>query len=95
MTASELHRIMVEKGELTERTQVTVSGIVGYIGPDMYGQPSVELSDQAKGKALILCVVSRTDQNKVTKGETVIVSGECLGYTHGYVVIKKCNVLQK
>ena len=78
--------------------KVNISGYAVKVGPDVYGLPSVELSETKGGKARTLCVLPFTDYLKlrhVSKGDKVIMNGEVRGYADEYdiVVVKQSKVL--
>ena len=78
--------------------KVNISGYAVKVGPDVYGLPSVELSDTKGGKARTLCVLPFTDYLKlrhVSKGDKVIMKGEVRGYSDEYdiVVVKQSKIV--
>ena len=78
--------------------KVNISGYAVKVGTDVYGLPSVELSETKGGKARTLCVLPFTDYLKlrhVSKGDKVIMNGEVRGYADEYdiVVVKQSKVL--
>ena len=78
--------------------KVNISGYAVKVGPDVYGLPSVELSDTQGGKTRILCVLPFTDYLKlrhVSKGDKVIMNGEVRGYADEYdiVVVKQSKIV--
>ncbi len=82
---------------ISERPKVNVSGYAVKVGPDVYGLPSVEVSETKGGKTRILCVLPFTDYLKlrhVSKGDKVVISGNILGYTPEYdiVVVKQSKI---
>ena len=71
--------------------KVNISGYAVKVGPDVYGLPSVELSEKKGGKTRILCVLPFTDYLKlrhVNKGDKVIMNGEGIGITYTKKLIK-------
>lgn len=79
---------------------VVVKGIATYIGPDVYGLPSIELSDTPDGKSYVLCVLPFNDFFKLgdfKAGQELTVSGEFRrGSVDGkIVVLKQCVVLSQ
>ena len=78
--------------------KVNISGYAVKVGPDVYGLPSVELSDTKGGKTRILCVLPFTDYLKlrhVSKGDKVIMKGEVRGYADEYdfVLVKQSKIV--
>ena len=104
-TAIEVYNIMkgqgkgsIEKGESNAAPKVNISGYAVKVGPDVYGLPSVELSETKGGKARTLCVLPFTDYLKlrhVSKGDKVIMNGEVRGYSDEYdiVVVKQSKIV--
>ena len=77
--------------------KVNISGYAVKVGPDVYGLPSVELSDTKGGKTRILCVLPFTDYLKlrhVSKGDKVTLKGEVRGYADEYdfVLVKQSKI---
>ena len=77
--------------------KVNISGYAVKVGPDVYGLPSVELSDTKGGKTRILCVLPFTDYLKlrhVSKGDKVTMKGEVRGYADEYdfVLVKQSTI---
>ena len=77
--------------------KVNISGYAVKVGPDVYGLPSVELSETKGGKAHTLCVLPFTDYLKlrhVSKGDKVIMKGEVRGYSDEYdiVLVKQSKI---
>ena len=78
--------------------KVSISGYAVKVGPDVYGLPSVELSDTKGGKTRILCVLPFTDYLKlrhVSKGDKVTLKGEVRGYADEYdfVLVKQSKIV--
>ena len=78
--------------------KVKISGYAVKVGPDVYGLPSVELSDTKGGKTRILCVLPFTDYLKlrhVRKGDQVTMKGEVRGYADEYdfVLVKQSKIV--
>lgn len=79
---------------------VEIQGYVTYVGPDIYGLPSIELSDLKGGKTLALCVLPTLDYlqiRKYSKGEELLIKGKVRAYweKRSQVVIKESKVLEK
>ena len=109
-TAIEVYNIMKEQGGGSEgkgksgkgksnnaAPKVNISGYAVKVGPDVYGLPSVELSDTKGGKTRILCVLPFTDYLKlrhVSKGDKVTMKGEVRGYADEYdfVLVKQSTI---
>ena len=77
--------------------KVSISGYAVKVGPDVYGLPSVELSETKGGKTRILCVLPFTDYLKlrhVSKGDKVTMKGEVRGYADEYdfVLVKQSKI---
>ena len=77
--------------------KVNISGYAVKVGPDVYGLPSVELSDTKGGKTRILCVLPFSDYLKlrhVSKGDKVTMKGEVRGYADEYdfVLVKQSKI---
>ena len=78
--------------------RVNISGYAVKVGPDVYGLPSVELSETKGGKARTLCVLPFTDYLKlrhVSKGDKVVMNGEVRGYSDEYdiVLVKQSKIV--
>ena len=70
-----------------------VKGTVRYSGPDMYGLPSIELSDRADGPIDCVCVFE-TPVDEYQEGDTVTVIGNFTGCVPKYgPVFKKSEVV--
>ncbi len=75
-----------------------ISGFAVYVGPDIYGLPSVELSEEKDGKSRALCVLPFADYLKlrrVSKGDQVVIEGEVrsLYDKDQTVVVKECKII--
>ena len=78
--------------------KVNITGYAVKVGPDVYGLPSVELSDTKGGKTRILCVLPFSDYLKlrhVSKGDKVTMKGEVRGYADEYdfVLVKQSKIV--
>ena len=88
-----------EKGKSNNAApKVNISGYAVKVGPDVYGLPSVELSDTKDGKTRILCVLPFSDYLKlrhVSKGDKVTMKGEVRGYADEYdfVLVKQSKII--
>lgn len=78
---------------------VIISGVVIRVGPDMYGLPSIELSDKPGGKMCVLCLLPTLDYlklRKVSKGDEVKISGEARGlHNNDFVVVKHSRLVEQ
>ena len=109
-TAAEVYNIMKEQGggsvgkgksnasPSNAYPKVNISGYAVKVGPDVYGLPSVELSDTKDGKTRILCVLPFSDYLKlrhVSKGDKVTMKGEVRGYADEYdfVLVKQSKII--
>ena len=109
-TAAEVYNIMKEQGggsvgkgksnasPSNAYPKVNISGYAVKVGPDVYGLPSVELSDTKGGKTRILCVLPFSDYLKlrhVSKGDKVTMKGEVRGYADEYdfVLVKQSKII--
>ena len=89
MTAIEVYDIVKPQGHLETPVRVNISGYAVKVGPDVFGLPSVEVSESKGGSARILCVLPFTDYLKlrhVHKGDKVMINGEVRGYVPQYDV---------
>ena len=86
------------KGKSNAAPKVNISGYAVKVGPDVYGLPSVELSETKGGKVRALCVLPFTDYLKlrhVSKGDQVVMQGEVRGYADEYdfVLVKQSKIV--
>ena len=99
VTALELYQIDDETAaQKYGKDPVVVKGVATYIGPDQYGLPAIELSDEPEGKTYVLCVFPFNDFFKlgeVKKGQEVTVSGQYRLRTNrdGFIVLKQCVIV--
>ena len=71
-----------ESAQTYKDNPVVVKGFVVYVGPDVYGLPSVELSDKPGGESYVLCVLPYGDVFKLgdfQKGQALTMTGEFRG----------------
>ena len=90
MTAIEVYDIVKPQGRLEVPVRVNISGYAVKVGPDVYGLPSVEVSESKDGRARALCVLPFMDYLKlrhVHKGDKVVINGEVRGYVPEYDII--------
>lgn len=97
-TALEVYDIMKVQGRMEKAPRVNISGYAVKVGPDVYGLPSVEVSEKKGGKVRTLCVLPFMDYLKlrhVSKGDKVVMNGEVRGYTEklDIVVVKECKIV--
>ena len=90
MTAMEVYDMVKPQGHLEVPVRVNISGYAVKVGPDVYGLPSVEISESKDGRARTLCVLPFTDYLKlrhVHKGDKVMINGEVRDYVPQYDII--------
>lgn len=77
------------------RKRFDVTGIASKVGPDVFGAPAVEVSDEMGGACFTLCVFPTTDiLDEVVPGDKVVCRGNFLTATSQYgPVLKKCELL--
>ena len=97
--AKALYDAFKQKNEKQYLKRLDISGIVTYVGPDVYALPSVELSESEGGKSRVLCVLPFTDYfklTKVSKTDRVVMKGNVLLFSDEYdiVVVKKCEFVE-
>lgn len=86
-TALEVYNFVKPQGHLKNPVRVNISGYAVKVGPDVFGLPSVEVSESKDGSARALCVLPFTDYLKlrhVHKGDKVVINGEIRGYVPQY-----------
>ena len=90
MDAAEAAKVYADK-------PVVVKGIAAKIGPNVYGLPSIELSDGLEGKTYVLCVLPYGDFFKLGDlkvGQELTISGEFRrGSVDGKSVLLKQSVV--
>lgn len=78
---------------------VTLKGVVVYVGPDVYGLPSIELSDKKDGAPMALCVLPVSDYlklRKFSKGQTLVIKGEARDlYKESILIVKDCKIVDE
>ena len=103
-TALEVYNILKDQPRSRENRdsrstpRVNISGYAVKVGPDVYGLPSVEVSETKGGKARTLCVLPFKDYLKlrhVSKGDKVVLNGEVRGYSDEYdiIVVKQSRIV--
>ncbi len=76
-----------------------ITGYAVFVGPDVYGLPSVELSESKNGKSRVLCVLPFSDYLKlrrVSKGDQVVMEGEVRSIYEKdqTIVVKECKIIE-
>jgi hypothetical protein len=73
-----------------------VQGVVRYNGPDMFGLPSLELSDRVDGPCDVLCVFNNEGPIKsFPEGSLVTIRSNYIDCAPDYgPTFKKCEVLE-
>lgn len=78
---------------------VTITGVVVYVGPDVYALPSIEISDKKDGASMALCVLPVSDYlklRKYSKGQTLVITGEARDlFKESIVIVKECTVVEE
>ena len=97
-TALEVYEIVKTEGRLETPVRVNISGYAVKVGPDVFGLPSVEVSESKDGSARALCVLPLTDYLKlrhVHKGDMVVINGEVRGYVPQYdiALVKQSKIV--
>ena len=90
MTALEVYDLVKPQGPLEVPVRINISGYAVKVGPDVFGLPSVEVSESKDGQARVLCVLPFMDYLKlrhVRKGDKVTINGEVRGYVPQYDII--------
>ena len=79
------------------RKRMYIEGVVTYAGPDMFGLPSLELSDRANGENDALCVFNdESSIQDVLEGDTVTVLANFIDCVPDYgPTFKKCEIVDK
>ena len=75
---------------------MAVTGLVRYKGPDIFGVPSLELSDSADGACEVLaCFHDERAMASVREGDLVVVRGNYLTESGRFgVVLKMCDLVR-
>ena len=75
--------------------RIILTGVVAKVGPDVWGVPSLELSDRADGRCYGLIVFpSEEIYDTVRVGDTVNILGNILNIREPYGIVVKKSVLQ-
>ena len=62
--------------DVKENTEITATGVVTYIGTDIYGLPSFRLSDSADGNCYVhACLASSGGYGNIKVGDEITVKG--------------------
>lgn len=98
--AKELYRLGID--EIRQKYgdgAITIRGVAVEVGPDMFGLPSVTLSDAPGGTPYVLCVLPYGDYLKmgdIEKDKEVTMSGSPRGKTdEGMLVVKQSVVVSQ
>lgn len=77
--------------------RMLVEGVVKYNGPDMFGLPSLELSDSIHGETDALCVFNdESSIQNVQIGDTVTIQANFIGCAPDYgPTFKKCEIVER
>lgn len=99
ISAIDLYKAFKENREEPYKKIMQISGIATYVGPDVYALPSIELSETPNVSGRVLCVLPFSDYlklRKVSKGDTVTMEGNVLGFSEKYdiVVVKQCTIVE-
>ena len=97
MAALEVYDLVKPQGPLEVPVRINVSGYAVKVGPDVFGLPSVEVSESKDGQARVLCVLPFMDYLKlrhVRKGDRVMINGEVRGYVpqHDVILMKQSTI---
>ena len=77
-----------------DRKRIKVKGIVLRKGPDIFGNPSIELSDAQGEKCYILCVFQDSKSySAVNTGDEISIQGNYLALYEGYGIVLKISEL--
>jgi hypothetical protein len=67
-----------------------------HTGLDAHKKPTIELSDTENGEKLLHCVVEKTaDLKKIKIGDAILVHGNAMRMTMGFIIIKHTEVITK
>nr|WP_071131545.1 hypothetical protein [Enterococcus timonensis] len=94
ITSSELYNRYKDGPDAKSQSaeKILVEGIATYLGPDMYGLPSIEFGTSKNDGANILCVLAEPEYANVKIGSKVTILGNFYGFVQKTVVMKKCEV---
>ncbi|GEK28603.1 hypothetical protein [Furfurilactobacillus siliginis] len=71
---------------------IVLEGITTYVGPDMFGLPSIEFGPTQNHDTNTLAVLNDPEYKDVQVGKDVVVTGELRGFTSGIVLLKNCEI---
>lgn len=83
--------------ERYEQKRMIIEGVVTYAGPDLFGLPSLELSDHAGGENEGLCVFNEESSIEgVHTGDTVTILANFIDCVPEYgPTFKKCEIISQ
>lgn len=97
VSARELYELDFDEIKRKYGDSVTVKGVAAEVGPDIFGLPSVTLSDAPGGTHYVLCVLPYSDYMKlgdIEQGKEITMSGSPRGKTDaGVLVVKQSAVV--
>ena len=75
----------------------TITGVASFVGPDIHGAPSIELSDSAEGDCYVLCCFNEESGiDGVKVGDRIVVRGNYLTTHEEYgICLKDTAVISK
>ncbi len=103
ITAQALCDAFVENKSKAEREYGTrimkISGTAVHVGPDMFGLPCVELSEEKEGNSRAICLLPFNNYLKlrrVSKGDEVMMEGEVRSINDEIqkVIVKHCQIVE-
>ncbi len=103
ITAKALCDAFIENKAKAEREYgyriMKIAGFAVHVGPDMFGLPCVELSEEKEGDSRTICLLPFSNYLKlrnVSKGDEVVMEGEVRSlYDKGQtVVVKSCRLVE-
>ncbi len=103
ITAKSLCDAFIENKTQAERAYsnkiMKIAGYAVHVGPDMFGLPCVELSEEKESEGRIICLLPFTDYlklRKVSQGDEVVIEGEVrtLYDKAQKVVVKSCRLVE-
>jgi hypothetical protein len=103
ITAKALCDAFIENKGKAEREYgnriMKISGYTVHVGPDMFGLPCVELSEEKESQSRTICLLPFTDYLKlrnVSKGDEVIMEGEVRSIydKDRTIVVKECKIVE-
>ena len=83
-----------ETMELYTRQRIRVKGIASFVGIDIHGLPSVQLSDRVDGENMVLCVFNQEEiLTQVKTGDAVTIEANFLHYHEEFGIVLKNSQL--